>query len=295
MLIRQKAILDLLLQVTKPLSPTVFVKLVFLLRHETQLKYAEAFYDFVPYKYGPFSFTLYHEIAALRRDGYMTPDEESIALCGSTLHLTKQKVDELPISFRRAVGDVVDSYGSKNQTDLLKDVYTRYQWYATKSELTGLRPKSSVAAKKARPAVYTAGYEGKSVDSFFDRLLRSGMELVIDVRAMPLSRRYGFSKRQFGEIAKKLGLEYLHFGKLGIPSEHRANLTDFDSYQRLLREYQHNMLPRLENEIAEVGQLMQRTLAVLVCVENDFRCCHRSRLAEAISRRAGLKVEHLCL
>jgi uncharacterized protein (DUF488 family) len=225
----------------------------------------------------------------------MTPDEESIALCGSTLHLTKQKVDELPTSFRRAVGDVVDSYGSKSQTDLLKDVYRRYQWYATKSELTGLRPKSSGSAKKARPAVYTVGYEGNSVDSFFDHLLRLGIALVIDVRAMPVSRRYGFSKRQFGEIAKKLGLGYLHFGKLGIPSERRANLTDFDSYQRLLREYQHNMMPGFEKEITEVGQLMRQTLAVLVCVENDVRCCHRSRLAEAISRRAGLEVEHLCL
>ena len=295
MLIRQKIILDLLLQVTKPLSPTIFVKLVFLLRHETQLKYAEAFYDFVPYKYGPFSFTLYHEVAALWRDGYMTPDEESIALCESTLRLTKQKVDELPTSFRRAVGDVVNSYKSKNQTDLLKDVYTRYQWYATKSKLTGLRPKSSVAAKKARPAVYTAGYEGKSVDSFLNHLLRSGIELIIDVRAMPLSRRYGFSKRQLSEIAKKLGLGYLHVGKLGIPSERRANLTDFDSYQRLLQEYQHNMLPGLEKEIAEVGQLMHQTPAVLVCFENDFRCCHRSRLAVAVSRRTGLEVEHLCL
>ena len=295
MLIRQKIILDLLLEVTRPLSPTVFVKLVFLLRHETELKYSEVFYDFVPYRYGPFSFTLYHEVAALRRDGYMMPDEESIALRESTLRLIKQKVDELPTSFRRAVGDVVNSCKGKSQTDLLKDVYARYQWYATKSELTGLRPKSTVAAEKARPAVYTAGYEGKSVDSFLNHLLRSGIELIIDVRAMPLSRRYGFSKRQFSEIAKKLGLGYLHFGKLGIPSEHRANLTDFDSYQRLLQEYQHKMLPELEDEIAEVGQLMRRTPAVLVCMESDFRCCHRSRLAEAISRRGGLKVEHLCL
>jgi len=292
-LIRQKTVLALLSRTNKPLSPTVFVKLAFLLRQETGLKNEPTFYDFVPYKYGPFSFALYRELTNLRRDGYVTPDEEHVAICERTVGLAEKKIDELPAAFHEAVEKVVRRYGRKSQTGLVKEVYTRYPWYAIKSELADLRPKSSVRVKKACPAVYTAGYEGKSVDAFFNHLLRNGIRLIIDVRANPVSRRYGFSKRQFSEIARRLGLDYRHMPALGIPSKYRGDLSDFDSYQRLMKKYEQEMIPRLGDEIDEVGKLMMETPAVLVCVEKDVRCCHRSRLADAVSRKTGLEVKHI--
>jgi uncharacterized protein (DUF488 family) len=296
MLIRQKTVLALLSRANKPLSPTVFVKLTFLLRQETGLKNEPTFYDFVPYKYGPFSFALYWELMNLKRDGYVTSDKKCVALCERTGGLAKKKIDELPAAVQRAVESIVGCYGRKSQTELVKDVYARYPWYASKNELTDLtdlRPKSSVRAKKACPAVYTAGYEGKSVDAFFNHLLKNGIRLIIDVRANPVSRRYGFSKRQFSEIARRLGLEYRHMPDLGIPSKYRVDLSDFDSYQRLLKKYEQEMIPKLGDEIDEVGKLMVETPAVLVCVEKDVRCCHRSRLADAISRKTGLEVKHI--
>ncbi len=293
MLIRQKTVLALLSRANKPLSPTVFVKLAFLLRQETGLKNELTFYDFVPYKYGPFSFALYRELTNLRRDGYVTPDEERVALCERTVGLSEEKIGELPAAFHEAVDQIVGRYGEKSQTELVKDVYTRYRWYATNSELTSLCPDSLVHMKKACPAVYTAGYEGKSVDAFFNYLLKNGIRLIIDVRANPVSRRYGFSKRQFSEIARRLGLDYRHMPDLGIPSKYRVDLSDFDSYQRLLKKYEQEMIPKLGDEIDEVGKLMEETPAVLVCVEKDVRCCHRSRLADAVSRKTGLEVKHI--
>lgn len=293
MLIRQKTVLALLSQANKPLSPRGFVKLVFLLRHETELSSERTFYDFVPYKYGPFSFALYRELANLRRDGYVTSDEECVALCEHNAHLAEEKVEELPPAVHTAVEKVVSQYVRKSQSALIKDVYARCPWYATRSEMADLRPKSAVRAKKARSAVYTAGYQGMSVDSFFNHLLKQGIRLIIDVRANPVSRRYGFSKRQFSKIAKKLGVGYRHIPNVGVPSKYRGDLTDYDSYQRLLNKYEREILPKLEDEIHEVGYLMQQTAAVLVCVEKDVRCCHRSRLAEAVSLRTALEVAHL--
>jgi Uncharacterized conserved protein len=264
---------------------------MFLLRHETEIKGERSFYDFVPYKYGPFSFALYRELTNLRRDGYVIPDEERVALCEQTVSLAEEKINELPAAFHEAVNNIVRRYGAKSQTGLVKDVYARYPWYTTRSELTDLR--SSVRAKKAQPAVYTAGYEGKSVDAFFNELLMKGIRLIIDARANPVSRSYGFSKRQFSEIANRLCLDYSHMPELGIPSEYRTDLTDYDSYQRLLKKYEREMLPNLAEEIGEVGKLMKETPAVLVCMEKDVRYCHRSRLAEAISRKTGLEVRHI--
>lgn len=293
MLTRQKTILALLVRADKPLSPMAFVKMVFLLRHETELRNDRTFYDFVPYKYGPFSFALYREMAILRRDGYATPDEKCIALRERTLKLAEEKVGELPASARRAVDQIVRRYGKMSRSELMKDVYSRFPWYATRSETTGLRPKSSLRPMKARPAVYTAGYEGVSVDFFFSRLMKRGIELIVDVRANPVSRRYGFSKMRISEIAKKLGICYCHIPVLGIPSKHRTDLKSYDSYQRLLSRYEREMLPRLKNEVGEVACLMQEKPAVLICVEKDVRCCHRGRLAEAVSRRTGLEIVHL--
>jgi uncharacterized protein (DUF488 family) len=292
-LTRQKTVLALLSRANMTLKPTAFVKLMFLLRHETELQNDSTFYDFVPYKFGPFSFALYRELTNLRRDSYVTHDEEHVALCGYTTDLVGKKLEELPASILRAVNEVVDRFGKLSQSALVKDVYSRYPWYSTKSELTDMRSKSLNCPSKAQTAVYTAGYEGKSVDSFFNCLLEIGIELIIDVRANPVSRRYGFSKRQFSEIAKKLGLGYCHMPSLGIPSKYRVNLKDYDSYQRLLNRYERETLPGLKDEIGEVGKLMQEKPSVLVCVEKDVRCCHRSRLAEAISLETGLEVTHL--
>ncbi len=293
MLTRQKTVLALLSQAGKPLRPMVFVKLVFLLRHETNLRNEDSFYDFVPYKYGPFSFGLYRELANLRRDGYVTPDEEHVALCEHTADLCRKKRKELSAAYHDAVDKIVSCYGQRSQSSLMEDLYSRYPWYATKSELSHLRRTSALPSKKERPAVNTAGYQGESVDAFFDRLLRRGIRMIIDVRANAASRRYGFSKRQFSEIGKRLGLGYRHMPHLGIPRHYRATLTDHDSYQLLLSKYEHEMLPRFPDEIDEICNIIQAKPAVLVCFERDVRCCHRSRLAEVVSRKTGLEIEHL--
>lgn len=292
-LTRQKTVLSLLTQAGRPLSPTVFVKLVFLLRQETELGRDRSFYDFVPYNFGPFSFTLYWDLGSLRQNGYVTPEEERVALCGRTLDLARDEAKELPASIQTAVADVLGRYGRMNQRALVRDVYTRYPWFALNSEL----PERSLAAiqrpKKAPPAVYTAGYEGRSVDAFFNDLLKRGIHVVVDVRANPVSRKYGFSGLRLREFCKKLGLEYRHVPSLGIPSTARAGLNGFASYQRLLQRYEQAMLPGCLVEVEDVGRLMHRQPSVLVCVEKDVRCCHRSRLAEAVARTSGLEVVHL--
>ena len=293
MLIRQKTVLSLLTQAGKPLSPTVFVKLVFLLRQETKLERDTTFYDFVPYRFGPFSFTLYWELGSLRQNGYVTPEEEHVALCGRTLDLAKEEADELPASLRAAVSEVLDRYGRMSQSALVRNVYTRYPWFALNSELPERDLASIQRPKKAPPAAYTAGYEGKSVDAFFNDLLKRGIHVVVDVRANPVSRKYGFSGLRLSEFCKKLGLEYHHVPSLGIPSAARTGLNGFASYQRLLNRYEQTMLPKCSTEVEDVGRLMRRKPSVLVCVEKDVRCCHRSRLAEAVAQTTGLEVVHL--
>jgi len=293
MLIREKTILRLLTQINKPLSKTVFVKLVFLLRQETVLKDMSSFYDFLPYKFGPLSFTLYRELDRLKQYGYVKDQDEQVALCESNLTQLHKEIDVLPTSTIAAVKQITTQYGDRNQNNLISDVYRRYPWFAFKSQLIERNLIESQYLKKAPPAVYTAGYEGKSVDMFLNQILQQGITALIDVRANPISRKYGFAGVRLKQFCEKLDIEYLHLPKLGISSNYRTDLSNYASYQRLLHQYETQMLSQRSNEIAELGRLMCQKPSVLVCVEKDIRCCHRGRLANALASATGMKIIHL--
>jgi uncharacterized protein (DUF488 family) len=293
MLTRQKILLSLLSRAKTPLKPIVFVKLMFLLKHETEIRGERTFYDFVPYRYGPFSFTLYRELGTLRRYGYVAPADDCVSLVQENIELTNEKIDELPSTPVRAVIELLSQCSEMDQKALLEYVYAKYPWFASKSELTELKPPVSQTVEKMTRSINTVGYEGKSVEAVFNDLQRNGIELVIDVRANPISRRYGFSKRQFSEIGEKLGIDYFHVPSLGIPSAMRADLKDFNSYQVLLHKYENDLLPDRKDEIMEVAELMIHTSSALICFEKDIRCCHRTRLASAISKHTGLEVKHI--
>ena len=148
MLNRQKVVLAALEIAGRSLSPIELVKLMFLLRQETIVGREAAFYDFVPYRYGPFSFALYQELAALRRDGYIKDEHSQVSLCDATRHATSEKVSELPKDWIRAIREVVVRRGALSQDELLRDVYARYPWFATKSELLHLKPSAAPSSAK---------------------------------------------------------------------------------------------------------------------------------------------------
>ncbi len=293
MLKRQKIILALLESAAKPLSRAMFVKLSFLLRVETEIGTDATFYDFVPYQFGPFSFALYREIEALERQSYLVQDDDRLSLAKRLVRETRALVEELPGSVRSSVRQVTSRYASKPRKALIRDVYARYPWYAIKSESTDLLPATMPKLPSATPAVYTVGYERVSVDAFFDRLLRAGIRGLADVRANPVSRKYGFARTSLSGISDKLGLAYRHFPQLGIPSRERAHLSGFLSYQRLLDRYETELLPKQVTDVMELSDVVRAEPTALLCVEADVRYCHRSRLAEAVARETGLKVEHL--
>ena len=292
MLKRQKILLRILREANRPVSHIELVKAAFLLRAESILANEPAFYDFVPYKFGPFSFALYRELSALVRDGYVVDEDRSVRLAGRMKSESNSKSDELPSAWKSAVRRTVREYLSVSQNDLLRDVYSRYPWFALKSELDEL--VSEVPDAPTAPlAIYTAGYEGKSVDSFFNGLLASGVAAILDVRANPISRKYGFARKSMSEIAAKLDIEYVHLPELGISSRERSDLSDFDSYQVLLDRYEDEMLPSRTEAVADVVQLLGRKPSALLCMEKDVRCCHRGRLATTAAIQTGLEVTHI--
>lgn len=295
MLTRQKAILGLLDGANGTLSRTKLIKLAFLLQRETLNGKSDSFYDFVPYKFGPFSFTLYHEMNALEKNGYIEVFDESLQINPNLSQSVRALVAGLPERIRVAVAGIIARYGKRKQRDLIKEVYKKYPWFATRSELEDLKPADIPEPCEADPAIYTVGYEGKSIDSLLNQLLYQGIACIADVRSNPASRKYGFGKRALSESSKNLSLGYEHWPNLGIPSEFRKSLTDYDSYQKLLKCYEEEFLPRQESEAIRLAEQVKKSPTVLLCMEKDVNICHRGRLAEYVSGLAGLSVRHLKL
>ena len=293
MLRRQKTILAILTEAKEPVSATVLVKLTFLLRQETDFRDDSAFYDFLPYKFGPFSFHLYRELEALKRDGYVSTKGDQLCVSHRLRKDVLEKVRELSDEARSATAHVTRKYGRMRQRTLLRNVYTRYPRYASRSELSELTTGLDFEEPKPDPAAYTAGYQMNSVDRFLDRLLQVGIRVLVDVRANPVSRKYGFARSSLAGIAEKVGLEYEHLPRLGIPSAARVGLGSEISYKRLLDRYEKKTLPKRECDVKELARKMERTPSVLMCVESDPESCHRSRLARAVSAESGLSVRHL--
>ena len=178
MLKRQKILLAILHEAKRPLSHVELVKTAFLLGQETPLAEQVAFYDFVPYRFGPFSFGLYRELSAIVRDGYVTESDSEVRLAGKTRKQTAAKINEVPQAWKRMIGDCVSKYLCASPDETLAHVYARYPWFSINSELTHL-VSSEAKRPKAKVSIYTVGYEGKSVDGFFDGLLHSGIEIDI--------------------------------------------------------------------------------------------------------------------
>ncbi|MGO9318342.1 MAG: DUF488 family protein [Terracidiphilus sp.] len=289
MLRRQRTILKLFSTTDCPVPATKLQKYVFLLRQETFLRRDSTFYDFLPYKYGPYSFAAQREVEALTAYGYLAPSGLSLALTP----LGVRETVNVDIDTTRAVLTIVSKYGKIGLQPLLKDVYARYPWYARNSELQELVPNGAKEPKKVPVAVYTIGYEGRSVDGFLDKLLHSGIRRIVDVRANPVSMKYGFAKSSLSGLAAKLGIGYVHCPELGIPSNRRKQAQTATNFLKLFNYYESQILPAQEDDAGKVAELMKAMPSVLLCMEREAVNCHRGRLANRISSLNKLDVVHL--
>ncbi|MEO0377569.1 MAG: hypothetical protein AAF329_23800, partial [Cyanobacteria bacterium P01_A01_bin.17] len=168
MLHRQKALLAILQQVGGQASTLQMMKWAFLLSQETLSHGGKTFYQFLPYNFGPYSFTLNRETDTLIRNGLVEKaDKKTWAL---TALGQKQSVN-LPAQISQDIATVTQHYGNLSGSDLIETVYAHYPWFTVNSDLPGKRREQRPTAAIA---IYTAGYEGKTVDEFLNLLMISG-------------------------------------------------------------------------------------------------------------------------
>ena len=139
--------------------------------------------------------------------------------------------------------------------------------------------------------IFTIGYEGATVPEFISALKNAGVERVIDVRALPLSRRPGFSKSPLRAALEETGIDYVHMKALGTPSEGRT-AARAGRHADLERNYAGQLeLPEAMAQSAQMLDLAAEKPSALLCMERDPAHCHRTLLLNAVAPTA--EVTHL--
>lgn len=126
--------------------------------------------------------------------------------------------------------------------------------------------------------IFTIGYEKATVAEVLAALKQAGVERVIDVRAVPNSRRPGFSKNLLRNALAEVGIDYLHLRALGTPADGRA-AARAGRTEDLQWIYSGQLeLPEAIAQSARMLDLAKEMPSALLCYEREPGGCHRTLL-----------------
>jgi hypothetical protein len=285
---RQRLLLTLLDALREPVSNKDFQKLLFFYTQECE---KTPTYEFVPYKYGAFSFTSYADKRRLMEGGLLAQSDTHWELTDSGRNTARQEA-VLPL----VVAGFCRRHEGLRGNALIAEQYRMHPYYATRSEiLESILPDAESRHKvaearpvKGKPGLLTIGYEGKSLEHYLNQLLRAGVTSLCDVRRNPLSRKYGFSKRTLSKACEGVGIRYEHLPELGIDSEERRDLKTQADYDTLFATYERKSLPQQKAALTKIRSWVEAGERVaLTCYELLPEQCHRHCVAEALAQDAG--------
>jgi len=139
----------------------------------------------------------------------------------------------------------------------------------------------------------TVGYEGRTAEELVVALADEGVDVLVDVRLTPLSRKPGLSKRQLADALAAAGVQYVHLAALGNPRDNREAFRRGDPrgrarFRALLRT------PQARAALDELRSRVRDERVALLCFEREPDCCHRQLVSDDLLRHdPGLGVRHL--
>jgi uncharacterized protein (DUF488 family) len=136
------------------------------------------------------------------------------------------------------------------------------------------------------PQLFTIGYEGSTQPAVIEALREAGVAHLIDVRAVPQSRKPGFSKRLLCASVEAAGMRYTHLQALGTPKAGRDAVRHGNpaAMHRIFRGHMEE--PAAQADLARAAALAAEAPCCLLCFERDHTQCHRSIVAELLGRAA---------
>ncbi len=290
MFYRRKIILALLQLFEGELEKIRLQKLLFLF---TQ-RQTKAEYDFIPYKFGCYSYSANADLTTMANKGMLAESDSHFRSNETTDYFKLLKEAD-----KKQLQEIKTLYGNMNANALMKHTYINFPYWATNSikaasiltsdELKKVNNSKPVSNKTI---LFTIGYEGISLEEYLNRLLKNDVKILVDVRNNPLSMKYGFSKHQLKKYCENLGIQYMHFPEVGIQSDQRQELNTQTDYDNLFTVYRNkNLTKTVPTQTVILNLLKQHKRIALTCFEANICQCHRKHLAEAIETLPNFEYE----
>jgi uncharacterized protein (DUF488 family) len=130
------------------------------------------------------------------------------------------------------------------------------------------------------PLVKTIGHSNHPIERFIDLLKAGGVELLVDVRSRPYSRRFPqFGKERLTTSLAAADITYLWEGEAlgGLGSDYNDAATR----------------PAFKEAIGRVVDRSTNVTLCLMCAEKEPLDCHRTVLVSRRLAECGVAIEHL--
>jgi len=293
MFYRRKIILSLFQLCNGNVEKTKLQKLLFLY---SQRK-LESEYDFVPYKYGCYSYSANADLVTMVKKEFLSESERGYSKIDPKDYLPTLKPKD-----RELLTETIDSYGNMASEALIRHTYINFPYYAINSTIAERilneeyynRVLNTIPNQNGK-SIFTIGYEGVSLEKYLNKLVKNNIKLLVDVRKNPLSMKYGFSKTLLKRFCESLGIKYIHIPEVGINSNKRQTLEKQEDYDILFESYKKTTLKETSTQQQEIINLLNEYNRIaLTCFESNICQCHRLPLAESLkSIESDLVVEHI--
>ncbi|MFO8054424.1 MAG: DUF488 domain-containing protein [Bacteroidales bacterium] len=293
MFYRRKIILSLLQLLNGEVEKTKLQKLLFLYNQRKQ----NPEYEFIPYKYGCYSYSANADLNTMVKKEYLSESEK-----GYHKNTPKDYLKLLKVSDKQLLIDTVQTYGKMNNEALIKHTYINFPYHAIRSTIAKQILNENLykriekeIPKENSKKLFTIGYEGISLENYLNKLVKNNIKVLVDVRRNPLSMKFGFSKNLLKRYCESLGIEYIHIPEVGIESSQRQELETQEDYDVLFENYKQTTLKStVENQKNILELVKKHNRIALTCFESNVCQCHRLHLAESILKLdAKLKLQHI--
>jgi uncharacterized protein (DUF488 family) len=132
---------------------------------------------------------------------------------------------------------------------------------------------------KSHHTIFTIGHSTRSLEEFINILKFYRIELVVDVRRFPSSKKFPwFNKENLEKELNKEKIEYIHYPELG--GYRKEGYEVFSKSEEF------------EKAINELIEIINNKISIILCAEWNPMKCHRLYISERLNK-LGYKIIHI--
>ena len=142
--------------------------------------------------------------------------------------------------------------------------------------------------------LWTVGHSTRSGEEFGQILLAHGIQVLVDVRSFPGSRRYPqFNRAALAESLRQVGIEYRHEPRLGGRRTPRKDSHNTAWKNASFRAYADHMeSEEFSKGVKDLLELAANARTAVMCAESLWWRCHRSLISDYLKAQ-GHTVTHI--